>query len=74
MLEIQDVYYQPSSDYNLISCSQIEDAGYDIMFWQRQIMRQDQAIGSGLTHKKPKDLSEREREECGRGEGEGVYV
>ena len=27
----------------------------------------------GQTHKKPKDLSTREREECGRGEGEGVY-
>ena len=27
----------------------------------------------GQTHKKPQDLSAREREECGRGEGEGVY-
>ncbi len=45
MLEVQDVYYQPSSAYNLISCSQLEDAGYDVMFRQRQIMGQDQAIG-----------------------------
>ena len=28
----------------------------------------------GQTRKKPKDLSAREREECGRGEGGGVYV
>ena len=27
----------------------------------------------GLTHKKPQDLSAREREEHGRGEGGGVY-
>ena len=45
MLEIQDVYYQPSSDYNLISYSELEDTGYDVMFRQRQIMGQDQAIG-----------------------------
>jgi hypothetical protein len=43
LLEIQDVYYQPSSAYNLISCSQLEDVGYDVMFRQRQIM--GQAIG-----------------------------
>ena len=43
--EIQDVYYQPSSAYNVISCSQLEDARYDVMFQQRQIMGQDQAIG-----------------------------
>ena len=40
LLEIQDVYYQPSSVYNLISSSQLEDAGYDVMFRQRQIMGQ----------------------------------
>ena len=45
MLEIQDVYYQPTSAYNLISCSQLEDAGYDVMFRQRQIMGQSQEIG-----------------------------
>ena len=45
MLEIQDVYYQPTSAYNLISCSQLEDAGYDVMFRQRQIMGQIQEIG-----------------------------
>ena len=28
---------------------------------------------SGQTHKKPKDLSQREREDRGRGEGGGVY-
>ena len=28
----------------------------------------------GQTHKKPKDLSGREREDRGRGEGGGVYV
>ena len=28
----------------------------------------------GQTHKKPKDLSGRERQESGRGEGGGVYV
>jgi hypothetical protein len=27
----------------------------------------------GHTHKKPRDLSTREREECGRGEGGGLY-
>ena len=43
--EIQDVYYQPSSACNVISCSQLEDARYDVMFQQRQIMGQDQAIG-----------------------------
>jgi hypothetical protein len=39
------VYYQPSSVYNLISWSQLEDDGFDVMFRQRQIMGQDQAIG-----------------------------
>ncbi len=29
---------------------------------------------SDQTRKKPKDLSAREREECGSGEGGGVYV
>ena len=29
---------------------------------------------SGETHEKPRDLSVFDREECGRGEGGGVYV
>ncbi len=39
------MYYQPSSVYNLISCSQLEGTGYDVMFRQRQIMGQGQVIG-----------------------------
>ena len=42
--EIQDVYNQPTSAYNLISCSQLEVAGHDVMFRQRQIIGQDSAI------------------------------
>ena len=40
------MYCQPSSDYNLISCSQLEDVGHDVMFRQRQMMRH---LAIGLT-------------------------
>ena len=36
-LIVPQVYYNPDAQFNLISCSQLEDLGYDVHFRQRKI-------------------------------------
>ena len=36
-LLVPNVYYNPDAQFNLISCSQLEDLGYDVHFRQRKI-------------------------------------
>ena len=68
-LVVPDVYYSPDSKYNLISCAQLEDLGYDVQFSKRQICTPTTSIaiarignvyalanaGHSVTHTPPRD-------------------
>ena len=68
-LIVPDVYYSPDSKYNLISCAQLEDLGYDVQFSKRQICTPTTSIaiarvgnvyalanaGHSVTHAPPRD-------------------
>ena len=43
-LVVPDVYYHPDSQYNLLSCSQLEDSGYDVQFRNRTIVGHGQQL------------------------------